>query len=222
MLRQVALSIAVLSFASSLSSCGSSTSDLSLNVTWSFQTGDCATNNVTTVRVTWGPSGGTLTDVDFPCAAGGGKLGELSPSGGSYTIRAEGLDAGGVARVTHLGTSLMVKSSGTGGEPVALTLRPKPADVVVTWTLGATGCPSSVVLPYFISIYRPPAQAGGALTDKVKEEQETCSARTATLTSIAPGAYVVEIDSRAVQPAIRATKDVTVVAGENAQVAFQL
>ncbi|MCC6336207.1 MAG: hypothetical protein IT380_19745 [Myxococcales bacterium] len=95
----------------------------------------------------------------------------------------------------------------------ALTLRPRSADVVVTWTLGATGCPSGVVLPYHVALYRPPA---------LKAEQETCSARTVTLTSSAPGSCVVEIDSRAVQPAIRSTKDVTVVAGEDAQVAFQL
>lgn len=219
MSKRPVLSIAVLL----LFSCGGTSSDLSLNVTWAFETGDCASNAITTVRVTWGPAGGALTDVDFPCTAGGGKLGELSASAGTYTIRAVGLDAGGVTRVTHLGTSLTVSSSsGTGGEPIALTLRPKSADVVVTWTLGATGCPSPVVLPYHVALYRPPAQPGGALTMKVKEEQETCSARTVTLTSIAPGSYVVEIDSRAVQPAIRGTKDITVVAGQDAMVAFQL
>ncbi|MHB8878118.1 MAG: hypothetical protein ACYC8T_30845 [Myxococcaceae bacterium] len=216
----ISLCAAVAGVLLSALACGGKPADLSLNVAWTFSSGDCTSNSVTTVRVSWGPSGETLTDVEFPCTAGGGKLGELSPSGSSYTIRAEGLDSGGVARVTHFGTTLTA-SSGTGGEPVDLMLRPKPSNVVVTWSKGSTGCPTGVVLPYFAAIYNPPAQAGGPLTSKVKEVQETCSKRTATLTDIAPGAYVVELDSRAVTPSVRGRKDVTVVAGEGAQVAFQ-
>ncbi len=204
------------------SACGGKPADLALNVAWTFSSGDCASNNVSTVRVSWGPSGATQTDVELPCAAGSGKLGELPEAGGTFTIRADGLDAGGVARVTHFGTSLTVSRGGTGGEPVTLTLRPKPADVVVTWTMGSNGCPGSVVLPYYIALYNPPATAGGPLGSKVKEVQESCTRRTATLTSVNPGAYVVEIDSRAVTPAVRSRKDVTVEPGVNAAVAFQL
>lgn len=63
---------------------------------------------------------------------------------------------------------------------------------------------------------------GGALTQKVSEKQETCSARTATLTNVAPGDYVVELDSRAVTPMVKGTRTVTVRNGENATVDFQL
>jgi hypothetical protein len=202
--------------------CGSSPEDLSLNVKWSFLTGDCTSNGVKTVRVTWGPTGGATEKIDFECSAGQGKLGSLSPMGGSYGITAEGLDSGGVARFTHFGTTINVGSSGTLGQPVELTLRPKPSDVIVTWRMSnGGGCPPQVQLPYFIAIYRPPATDGGTLDDKVMETQESCVTRTATLTSIAPGNYVVELDSRAVTPKVRGTKDVTVRGGENAMVDFQ-
>lgn len=203
--------------------CGSSEIDASLNVTWSFSSGDCASNAVQSVRVSWGLSGETPRDVTFDCAAGRGKLGEIAASGGRYGISALGLDAGGVARFTHFGTSLTVSGKGTGGEPVALTLRPKPADIVVTWRLAnGTGCPPGVVLPYFISVYRAGAADGGTLAEKVTEAQESCSSRSATLESVAPGSYVVELDSRAVTPKVKGTKPVTVLPGENAAVDFQL
>jgi hypothetical protein len=107
--------------------------------------------------------------------------------------------------------------------PVSLTLRPKPADVVVNWQMSSgSGCPPSVTLPYYIAIYRPPATDGGTLTDKVKEVQESCSSKTARLTSVTPGSYVVELDSRAQTPKVRGTQPVTVNPGENATVNFQL
>jgi hypothetical protein len=202
--------------------CGSSEADTSLNVTWSFSSGDCASNAVQTVRVSWGPAGHPPQDVAFDCVAGRGKLGDIAASGGQYAIAALGLDAGGVARFTHFGTSLTVSGKGTGGQPVALTLRPKPADIVVTWRLAnGTGCPSGVILPYFITVYRTPATDGGTLSEKVTEAQESCSSASATLKNVAPGGYVVELDSRAVTPKVKGTKPVTVLAGESATVAFQ-
>ncbi|MBE2254506.1 MAG: hypothetical protein IAE78_33565 [Myxococcus sp.] len=205
------------------SACGGESPDLALNVAWKFEAGDCASNQTETVRITWGPSGGSMADVEFPCTAGQGKVGDLSPMGGSYSIAAVGLDAAGVTRSRHLGTALTVGSAGRGGAPVDLTLRPKPADVVVTWRLSnGSGCPSGVVLPYFIGLYRPPAMMGGALTQKVSEKQASCSARTTTLTDVAPGDYVVELDSRAVTPMVKGSRAVTVNRGENAAVDFQL
>lgn len=205
------------------SACGGSAKDLALNAAWTFQSGDCASNGVTTVRVSWGAAGAAKTDVDFACAAGSGKLGELAPSGGTYSVSAVGLDAAGVARVTDFGTTLTVHEGGMGGQPVTLTLRPKPADVVATWSMsGGGGCPSGVVLPYFITLYNPPATPGATPTSKVQEVQESCSTQTATLSSVAPGSYVLVLDSRAVTPKVRSQKDVTVQPGVNATVDFQL
>ena len=202
-----------------VSACGGeSTGDLDLNVAWTFESGDCASNQVDKVKVTWGPAGGTMTDVEFACTAGQGKVGQFGMGGGSYGITAVGLDAAGVERFRHLGSTVTVGPRGNRGSPVELTLRPKPADVTVTWR----GCPPSVVLPFFITIYRPPAMMGGALTQKVKDAQESCQSSTVTLTSIAPGSYVVELDSRAVTPAVRGTQTLTVTNGQNATVAFQL
>jgi hypothetical protein len=200
--------------------CGDSPKDLSLNVTWSFVSGDCTTNGVKTVRVTWGPSGSATKTVDFLCSAGEGKLGDLAATGGSYSIVADGLDAGGVARFTHFGSSLTVGSSGTFGRPVDLTLRPKPADVIITWQMSnGGGCPPQVQLPYYLAIYE--AADGGTLGTKVKETQESCASKTATLEDVAPGSYVVELDTRAVTPKVRGTKNVTLLGGENAMVDFQ-
>lgn len=203
--------------------CGSPDADRTLNVAWKFQSGDCVSNGVQTVRVSWGAAGQMPREMSFDCGVGRGKLGEFGASGGQYSITAVGLDAGGVARFAHFGTSLMVSGQGTGGEPVDLLLRPKPADIVVNWRLASGGgCPASVILPYFLTVYRPPAMAGGALNAKVTEAQESCVTRTATLRTVAPGDYVVELDSRAVTPKVKATRPVTVVPGENAFVDFQL
>jgi hypothetical protein len=208
-------------FISALACSGDDEADTSFNVTWSFEQGDCASNAVENVQVSWGLDGQSPKVSTFACSAGKGKLGDFG-SGGTYGLTAEGLDAAGVARVESFGQSVTVGSSGTGGSPVDITLRPKASDVVVSWSLGGQGgCPRDVVLPYFITVYQPPAAAGGALGAKVGEVQESCATGSATVERIPPGEYVVEVDSRAVTPAIRGTKPVTVVAGEDALVSFQ-
>jgi hypothetical protein len=85
-----------------------------------------------------------------------------------------------------------------------------------------SGCALGVILPYFIAVYRAPATDGGTLSEKVTEAQESCSSRSATLKGVAPGSYVVELDSRAVTPNVKGTKPATVLPGENATVDFQL
>ena len=77
-------------------SCGGDDADSSLNVTWTFDAGDCAANGVATVRVTWGPQGGAMQTVEFACEDGSGNLGDIG-DGGTYSITAQGLDASGVA-----------------------------------------------------------------------------------------------------------------------------
>ena len=134
----------------------------------------------------------------------------VSASGGTYGVVADGLDSAGVARFTHFGTSLTVHSGGTHGIPVDLTLRPKPADIIVTWNK----CPQSVTLPYFVTAYTPD---GGI----AQSAQESCAANTATLEQIPPGDYAVEVDSRAVTPKVYGKKNVTLRGGENAMVDFQ-
>jgi len=190
-----------------------------LKVSWVFESGTCASNDITRVLVSWGAVGETKTDVDFDCAAGEGKLGETSASGGSYGITAVGLDSGGVARVTHFGTTLTVGSGGTHGIPVDLTLRPKPAQVTVTWGDNGSACPGQVVLPYFITLYRP--ADGGTPTDQVDSTQKSCASGTATFqNSVKPGSYIVDLDSRAVSPMVKSTRPITVVAGEDLTVSM--
>jgi hypothetical protein len=203
--------------------CGPEESDdLAANVTWAFLEGDCTSNLVTKVKVSWGPSGATKEDVEFDCSEGQGKVGTFSAMGGEYGFTAVGLDSAGVARFTHFSTTLTVGSRGTFGDPIDLTLRPKPANVIVTWRMSnGGGCPTGFVLPYTISLYRPPAMAGGALTMKVTDTTESCSTRTATLENVTPGDYVAEVDSRAQSPMVKGNKPVTVRGGENATVDFQ-
>lgn len=203
--------------------CADDEGDNSLSVTWHFDGGDCAELGIETVRVTWGPSGGDAQEAEFPCADGGGTLGKVSGGGGSYAIDAEGFDADGVARAESYGQSTTFHGGGTGGLPIDITLHPSTADVVVSWSLGGGGgCPAGVILPYFITLYEAPADAGGALTLKVTETQESCSSGEATLERVPPGDYVVELDSRAVTPAIRGTAPVTVEAGQDAAVSIDL
>lgn len=197
--------------------CGGSSVNTTLQASWTFSSGDCTSNAITTVRVFWNAADAGQQQVDFPCEQGTGTLGAVSPSGGSYAIRAEGLDAAGVARVVHLGTTLNI-SKGAPTRPVDLTLRPKSANVQVTWN----GCPPGVILPYTIGLYAPAAMVGGALGMKQVETQQSCSTRAATLMNVPPGTWTVDLDSRAVQPAIKARKDVTVTAGQDATVDFQL
>lgn len=204
-----------------LCGCGAASKDLTLNVAWTFQAGDCASNAISRVRVTWGPAGGGTTDVEFDCSAGQGTLGQFDATGGTYGLTAVGLDAAGVARFTHFGSSVTVSENGNGGHPIELTLRPKPADVIVTWQMRTGGgCPTGFVLPYTVTLYRPPPTAGGTRTT-VQSTQESCSRGTATLSNVTPGDYVVEVDSRAISPMVKGEKPVTVRGGENATVDFQ-
>jgi hypothetical protein len=117
--------------------CGAAAADLSLNVTWSFLSGDCART---------------------PCRR--------------CAFR-------GVFRARRLKTSLST------ARPVGEGLARSPRRVVSTAS--------------------PPS----------------ASSRSATLKSVAPGSYVVELDSRAVTPKVKGTKPVTVLPGENATVDFQ-
>ena len=55
-----------------------SSGDLDANVKWTFLEGDCTSNSVTRVKVSWGPSGATMEDVEFDCSAGQGKVGTFS------------------------------------------------------------------------------------------------------------------------------------------------
>ena len=203
--------------------CGSSDSgDKTINVTWTFASGDCASSGVDAVHVTWGLQGGATQSKDFACVDGGGRLGEWSDPG-TYTIAALGLDAGGVARVETWGISATFSGSGTGGFPIDMTLHPKAADVTVTWSFsdGST-CPPGVTLPYAVTLYQAPAEVGGPLTKTVTNDSAGCSSGQVTLTHVTPGDYVVLIDSRAISPAVKATAPVTVKPGENAQVAVKL
>jgi hypothetical protein len=195
--------------------------DTSLNVAWSFDVGDCASNNVETVRIDWGPQGGATQVVEFPCTDGIGEVGDADGPG-SYSFNADGVDAEGGVRAVSYGTNVSFSGNGNGGMPIDITLHPSPADVIVSWTLAGGTCPEGVVLPYYIALYTPPAQPGDPLVDKVTEVQESCSTGEATIMQVAPGAYVVELDSRAVTPAVYGTADLTVVAGENAMVTISL
>lgn len=205
-----------------LCACGGDDADTSLNVTWTFDSGDCASNGVVTVRVTWGREGGANETVELACADGGGTLGDLG-GGGTFDITAEGLDDAGTVRAESYGQSLTVGSSGTGGMPVEIHLHAATADVTVTWSLSTGGvCPPGVVLPYFVTLYVAPAEPGGDLVDDVTEVQESCQSGQAVLERVAPGDYVVEVDSRAVTPDVRGTADVTVAPGEDTTVAVDM
>jgi len=202
--------------------CGGDDSDSSLNVEWSFDSGDCASNGVVTVRVSWGPQGGTPETVEFACADGSGRLGDAA-GGINYSITAEGLDASGAVVAESYGQTVSFGASGTGGFPIDVTLHPASADVTVTWSLSTGGtCPPGVVLPFFITLYVAPATPGGELGAQVAEAQESCSTGQVILTGIAPGDYVAEVDSRAVNPAVRGTAPVTVTAGQDTEVDLDL
>jgi hypothetical protein len=197
-------------------SCGVNHDSQTLVVTWTFDAGDCASNNIETVRVTWGPQNGTLQTVNIPCGSGSASLGTVGE--GTYSLKGQGIDASGIARAESYGTTLTLSGQGFGNYPVDITLHPKTADVLVTWSIQGSPCPSGVILPYLITLYDPPDTLGGPLTTKVTETQESCASGQATLTNVAPGSYVVVLDSRAITPYVRLTAPVTVLPGENAQV----
>jgi hypothetical protein len=191
---------------------------LPLVIAWKFPSGDCTSNEVSQVRVTVTPDAGDKKTSEFACSAGRGDMG-VFPAG-SYGIGVDGLDPTGRVVAQNFGTSTTFSERGPFAD-LDVTLQPKAANVVVSWSMSnGSKCPGQVVLPYFIAIYKKPA-SGTTLTDKVKETQESCSSGTATLESIPPGNYVVELDSRAVTPKVRGTKDVTVKPGVDAAVAIQ-
>ena len=103
--------------------CGASAADLSLNVTWSFLSGDCASNAVQTVRVSWGLSGQTPQDLAFDCAAGRGRLGEIAAMGVRFPVGSQEVQSSLGERVTNPGA----------GDP------PKPFDAVRGVTCGSQG-----------------------------------------------------------------------------------
>lgn len=195
--------------------CGEDESDVKLAIRWTFAAGDCASNGVETVSVEATPTSGSRKTAQAACSAGRVDLGAVE--NGSYAIVAKGLDAGGVEKAESSGLTVTI-AGGAPSNGFEVTLQPKASNVEVSWN----GCPTGVVLPYYVTLYRPPAQAGGALTDEVTSVQESCSAGSATLENVAPGDYVVEVDSRAVTPAVRGTAPVTVVAGEDAQVTLNV
>ena len=204
--RRLSIALALLFIAA----CGTEKTNSPLVVTWKFAAGDCASNGVEKVRVQATRSFASPVSAEAVCTAQRVELGQAQA--GSYSISAQGLDAKGAVVSQSYGASLNL-SAGAPGD-ITITLYPKAANVKVSWN----GCPSGVVLPYYITLYKPPAQAGGALTDEVASVQESCSTRTATLTNVPPGQYVVEVDSRAVTPKVQGTAEVTVVAGSDAEV----
>lgn len=215
MIRGLGVIILWLGFLFLASHCDDGDEESSLVVAWTFDSGDCASNGVETVRVAATPSGGEPLTGEATCDAQSVDLGSVGA--GSYSIVAQGLDAGGVVRAENFGTSVTI-SSGVPSIDVDVTLHPKASRVTVSWN----GCPASVILPYFITIYNPPDQAGGELIDDVTSVQESCSAKIAALENVPPGNYIVELDSRAVTPKIYATQSITVIAGEDADVAFDV
>jgi hypothetical protein len=78
------------------------------------------------------------------------------------------------------------------------------------------------VIPYYVALYTPPADGSEELTDKVTEVQAGCAAGETTLERVAPGDYVVEVDTRAVSPDRRGTAPLTVEAGRDAEVSVEL
>lgn len=201
--------------------CGGGESDTeSFVVEWTFEAGDCASNGVERVRVTVSSDGGAPTTAEFACADGGGDLGVLGA--GSYSVQVEGLSADGSVVAENFGTTTTFGEHGPLA-PLDVTIHPKSADVTVSWSVGGlASCPTGVVLPFFVSLYVAPAEAGGELGASVAEVQESCASGQAILTGIAPGAYVAEVDSRAIIPAVRGTAPVVVEPGKPASVSIDL
>lgn len=196
--------------------------DSTLAVAWSFENGDCAELGIETIRVEWTEEGAAAREAEFPCEDGEGVLGEIPEGGATYSFVVEGMDADGVVRARNFGNQASFEQAATTG-PVDITLHPSPVDVVVTWSHASGGtCPGMVILPYYVSLYDASDEDSGELTDQVKEVQESCQSGQATLMQVAPGDYVVEIDSRAVTPAVRGSAPLTVVAGEEATLHIDL
>ena len=186
-------------------------------VAWDFDSGDCTSNDVVTVRLSYQPEGGDASDpVEFPCEDGSGSIGTLTE--GTYGILAEGLNDEGTVVAQNYGNTITFGPEGIFGE-VDVTLYPKAANVLVTWEdQGGGNCPPQVQLPYYITLYTPPVGGGADVGDQVTSTQEGCNLGQATLTNVAPGDYVVEVDTRAIQPDRRGVAPVTVEPGVDATV----
>ena len=204
-----------------LSGCGDETESEPLVVAWEFPEGDCASNEVETVRVTRSQDDETVQEEEFACADGSGNLGQIDE--GSHGILAEGLDADGEVVAANYGTTITVGPAGAFGG-VDVTLHPKAANVLVSWNVQGSGnCPPGVVMPFFIAVYHPPADGSTEeFGEKVTEVQESCQSGQATVQNVAPGDYIVEVDSRAVAPAVRGTEPVTVEPGADAEVSVDM
>ena len=194
--------------------CGGQDGVEPFGVAWSFPMGDCASNDVETVRVTVLQSGAEVDSGEFACTDGRGDLSELSS--GSYDVEAEGLAADGTVMAVTYGISTSFGDSGRFGD-LEFTLFPRLSDVLASWN----GCPG-VTVPFFITIYDPPATPGGALTDEVTSVQESCASGEVTLVDVPAGEFVIELDSRAVSPAVYDTQPLTTTVGEDQTVSFSV
>lgn len=188
---------------------GDDSASSELTVTWKFESGDCASNAIEKVRVTVTPRDGAATTKEVACTAGTADAGPIGKS--DYNITGEGLDASGKSRFLSQQTAAFPDGKVFGA--LAMTLRAKPSNVTVTWN----GCPPSVVLPYRVTLYK--AANGAATAEVAGTTDASCSAKTATIENVQPGDYIADVDSRAVTPAVKGQKPVTVTAGDDATVA---
>jgi hypothetical protein len=198
-----------------LCNCINETGSGAFLVTWNFSSGDCATNKIEKVHVKATSSDGDTLSGEAACSAPSINIGVAGNK--TYTVIAQGIDANGVVRAENYTTTVSF-SGNMSGSDIEVTLHPKASKVRVNWN----GCPSGVVLPYFITLYNVPLQTGGSLVDEVSTTQMPCGTHYATLTNVPPGNYIVELDSRAITPKIYGTKSITVVAGEDIEVTFNL
>lgn len=193
--------------------------DAELRATWEFDNGDCATFGIETVRIGWGPPGGEHEEVEFDCTQDGGTLGVIDPDGATYEIVAHGLDAEGVVRARNLDRTISFGAGHSNHRTIDITLRPSPAEVLVTWSMSdGSNCPPNTVMNYYVTRYFPPDEPGGELTDGAGFVQASCSAGEVVLPHVPPGTWVIELDNRAISPAVYATREVEVKAGEDTEV----
>jgi hypothetical protein len=197
-------------------SCGGSDGPGPLDVTWTFASGDCASNRVESVRVTCAATNGPEQTKTFPCSAGRGSMGTIG--NGSYSVKAEGLDASGAARASNYKTTMTISGTGGIGSDVDVTLHPAPGTVEVSWSIDGYGCPAGIVMNYAVTLYK--ALPDGSRGESVAEAEPSCSFGETTIPDVPPGDYVIILDSRAVNPAIRLVDTVTVKADETVQVSL--
>lgn len=184
-----------------------------VKVTWKFSAGDCVSNNIKKIRIEATSSEGKVFSGEAVCNAPGINLGSLDLN--SYTILAQGIDENGVIRAQNYQHTVTFIG---GVSDIEVTLHPRRSNLNITWN----SCPTGVILPYFITLYNPPAQADAPLTDEVMYAQESCIFGSATLTNVPPGDYILELDSRAITPKIRGIRAITVTAGEDMNIHFNL